>query len=131
MDDSKRRDFSRVPVAFAVTIEADDGQVIESTVSRDVSMKGLFVVTNQRLPAGTGCQVTIQLDAQGGNHRIGVAGHVARINDEGLAVEFSEIPIDDYDHLRNLVLFNSEDVDRIEEEFDEHLGLQKKADRDG
>ncbi len=130
MHDSERRDFSRVPVGFTVTIEADDGHIIESDVSRDVSMSGLFVVTDQRVPAGTDCQVTIHLDTPDGGNRIGVAGHVTRIADEGFAVEFSEIPIDDYDHLRNLVLYNSEVVERIEEEFDEHLGLKRRADAD-
>ena len=130
MHDSERRDFSRVSVGFAVTIEADDGHLIESDLSRDVSMNGLFVVTDQRVPAGTDCQVTIHLVVPGGGHRIGVAGHVTRIADDGFAVEFSEIPIDDYDHLRNLVLYNSEVVDRVEEEFDGHLGLKRRTDAD-
>ena len=73
MDASERRDFSRVPVEFAVTIDAGEGRIINSEASRDVSMRGLFVVTDHLLPSGAECRVTIHLDAPGGNHSIGVA----------------------------------------------------------
>jgi len=119
MDTSEKRDFSRVPVEFAVTVEAGEGRIIESDASKDVSMRGLFVVTDDRLPSGEACSVTIHL---GESHRIGLSGHVRRTTAEGFAVEFSSIPIEDYEHLRNLVLYNSEQAERIEAELDEHLG---------
>ncbi len=127
MDASERRDFSRVPVEFAVTIDAGEGRIINSDASKDVSMRGLFVVTHDRLPSGEACRVTIHLDAPGGNHHIAVSGHVRRATAEGFAVEFSEIPIEDYEHLRNLVLYNADQADRIEEELDEHLGLKCRS----
>ncbi len=85
-------------------------------------MRGLFVVTDDRLPLGQACRVTIHLDAPGGEHGIAVAARVTRETTEGFAVEFSEIPIEDYEHIRKLVLYNSEQADRIEEELDRHLG---------
>ena len=130
MDASERRDVSRVPVEFAVTVDAGDGRIIEGDASKDVSMSGLFVVTDDQLPAGEACRVTIHLDAPGGAPGISVGGQVTRVTGEGFAVQFSEIPIDDYDHLRNLVLYNSEHADRIEEEFDEHLGLKRRPGAD-
>ncbi len=124
MDASERRDFSRVPVEFPVTVDAGDGRIIEGDESRDVSMRGLFVVTDERLPLGQACRVTIHLDGPGGEHGIGVAARVTRDTAEGFAVEFSEIPIEDYEHLRKLVLYNSEQANRIEEELGQHLGLR-------
>lgn len=123
MDASERRDVSRVPVEFAVTVDAGDGRIIEGDASKDVSLQGLFVVTEDKLSPGEACRVTIHLD---GTQGISVAAQVTRITDEGFAVEFSSIPIEDYDHLRNLVLYNSGHVDRTEAEFDEHLGLKRR-----
>ncbi len=126
MDAAERRDVSRVPVEFAVTVDAGDGRIIQGDSSRDVSMNGLFVVTDDQLPSGEACSVTIHLDAPGGTQGISLGGHVTRVTREGFAVEFSEIPLEDYDHLRNLVLYNSGQADRIEAEFDEHLGLKRR-----
>lgn len=130
MGTSERRDVSRVPVEFPVTVAAGDGRIIEGDASKNVSMNGLFVVTDDQLPSGEACRVTIHLTAPDGAHRIGIAGHVTRNTVEGFAVEFSEIPIEDYDHLRNLVLYNSGQADRIEAEFDEHLGLKRRPTAD-
>ena len=125
MNDSERRDFSRVPVGFDVTVVCEN-KVVVSDCSKDVSMNGLFVVTDERLPSGTNCRITIHLDATGGSHQIAATGRVTRVTDHGFAVEFSEIPVDDYNHLRNLVLYNSEEIDQIEAELDSHLGLKRK-----
>jgi len=55
-------------------------------------------------------------------------GKIVRSTEDGIGVDFTEMDLDSYEHLRNLVLLNANDVARIEGEFKDHLGLKKPSD---
>jgi hypothetical protein len=62
-----------------------------------------------------------------GEVEIRTSGIVAAQHPEGFGMEFSTIDgLESYVHLRNLVLFNTQDVDRVEEEFRSHAGIRRK-----
>ena len=44
-----------------------------------------------------------------------------------MAVQFNEMETDSFVHLRNLVLYNSADTARVEQELRDHLGLRRRA----
>ena len=47
-----------------------------------------------------------------------------------MAVEFTGVPLDDLEHLRNLIRFNADDPNAVQEEFDAHVGLKPKTTED-
>ena len=49
-----------------------------------------------------------------------------RITEEGIALVFTEVGLEAYEHLHNLVLLNTDDTEKVEQEFNAHLGLKKK-----
>ncbi len=123
MSDSRdRREFLRVPFRVEVTLTGDHTTVVSADV-RDVSLNGLYAACSGRLPPGSRCDVLLVLGGPGSEVRLSMRGRVARADRAGLGIEFTAMGLDTYYHLRNLVLFNSDDRARVEQEFKAHLGL--------
>lgn len=121
---SNQREFTRVHVQIHAEVVAL-GRTIHSSLSQDLSLKGMLVRTDERLPAGTPCQVKLLLGDE--LTEIQAEGTVVRAYDDGFAVQFNRIlGVESYEHLKNLVLYNAADTERIEREFQDHLGLRKK-----
>jgi len=125
-DPLNQRRFSRVPVQLFVEIRHDD-ICLSSNKTHDVSMKGLFVHTGKTLPIGTQCQVKLMLEGSQAEQSIEVCGQVVRVTNAGMAVEFYESDLDSYQRLRSLILFNSPDAARAEEELDGHLRFKPRS----
>jgi len=119
------RDFTRV--AIKIEAELANGETgIYGRVS-DVSLNGLFLICDEHLPVGTECSVTLFLGGlQSSQLCIKAAGKVARANEDGVGVEFTELDMEGYNHLRNLVLFNTSNVEQAGQEFRSHLGLKPR-----
>ncbi len=93
------------------------GRPIRMEDCRNISLKGLFAVTETKIPLGTPCQVIIRLGVAVENMTLTIDAAVAREEADGLGVEFLEMDPDTFFHLRNIVLYNAEDADAIETEF--------------
>jgi len=79
---SERRSAERFPVSLPVETDRGPG------VTRDVSVSGLFMVTDKRLAAGDHLQLVVTLPDH--DHalsiRLGLKGRVTRVEDVGEAV---------------------------------------------
>lgn len=124
-DYKNKREFSRVSPRLDVVL-ATEARTIRSGQIQDVSMNGLFCVCDNPFPEGTGCRVTLLLGGPEGPVRIETSGTVTRATESGNGVEFSGIGVDDYHHLRNLVLHNAADPNLAEQEIKGHLGLKSR-----
>ena len=123
-DGSEHREFTRVHVKVLTEVMVD-GRTIRSFDSQDLSLKGMLVRTEERLPPGTPCEVRVLLGD--GSVEILADGVVVRDYAEGFAGQFTRLlGLESYEHLKNLVLYNAPDPYRIEQEFQEHLGLRSK-----
>lgn len=120
-----RREFTRVPITLEVRMTVG-GTPLSRGQIRDLSMKGMLVVTDERFPIGTPCEALLTLVE--GQVEIRTSGIVAAIHAEGFGMEFTAIDgLESYMHLRNLVLYNSRDVEKVEEEIRSHAGIKRKA----
>jgi hypothetical protein len=124
-DGDERRGFTRVPFRVEVTLAGDHTTVVSADV-RDVSLNGLYAACSGRLPPGSRCEVLLALGGPGSEVRLSLRGRVARVDRAGLAVEFLDMGLDTFYHLRNLVMFNSDDQARVEREFWDHLGQLRR-----
>ena len=119
------REFSRVDIKICAIVEAK-GEEIVSTGTQDVSMKGLFVEGKTDWSLGTECEIRLILEGRDPSVNIAVKGKVQRITEKGVALLFTEVGLEAYEHLHNLVMLNSDDPEKVEQEFSDHLGLRKK-----
>jgi hypothetical protein len=123
----ERRGFVRVPFKTEVEIQAAL-ETIRSEADIDVSMSGVRVPYDDHGPEpGTMCRVSIILKAS--DHRLAIvaSGNIIRSEHGSIAVEFTELDLDSYNHLRLLILNNTEDPERAEQEFHTHWGIRRPS----
>ena len=118
-----RRGFTRVPFQVAVSLKSDHGTLVFGDIW-DISLSGLYVTGTAQFPRGCSCEVDMELDGPEGKVHLHMRGRVARLDHGGMAIEFREMGLDSYLHLRNLVLYNTTEPDRLEKELKNHLGLR-------
>ena len=119
-----RRGFVRVPFNTEVEVEAQ-GTIIRSREEINLSMSGIRLNTNETIPApGVACRVKIILQASDNRVSLGANGKVVRSAPGSLAVEFSELDLDSYHHLKNLILNNTDEPEKAEREFTSHWGIR-------
>ncbi len=121
----EQREFSRVDLKLLAKVQAK-GREIVSRGTRDVSVRGAFVHCDSGWPMGTECEIHFILDGQNPPVDINVKGRVQRVTEEGVALVFTEVSLEAYEHLHNLVLLNTDNEEKVERESKNHLGLKKK-----
>ncbi len=120
------REFTRVPIKVWVEVRADD-TVIKTHETHDLSMVGIsFLHKGKILPVGTLCEISVFLEGVDPPIHVDMKGKVGRTTDKDLCVEFLEVELESYEHLQNLVRYNSKDIDVIDKEIGEHSGLKRK-----
>jgi len=123
--ETDHREFSRIDIKITAKLQAKGRKVVSSD-THDVSMKGLFVTGKTDWPMGTECDIHLILEGLNPPVDIKVKGRVQRLAEEGMGLLFTEIGLEAYECLRNLILLNTDDTKKVEQEFKNHLGLKKK-----
>lgn len=119
------REFTRSTVHIGVRLTGASGVSFDGAV-RDVSLAGVFVRGECSMRPDEACVVELRLDTLDAGV-VQVRGRITRLEPEGVAVEFTEIPLQSLDDLRSLVLYNAQDPDKVEEEFASHQGLHRNS----
>jgi hypothetical protein len=111
LNDDDRRKYSRVGFAteIKIVLKTNGNQVKLEGSSEDLSLKGIFVSTDERFAPGTLCSVKIYLT--GGIEKIEllIEGTVIRETDSGIGIVFNSMDVDTYSHLKNIVYYNRVD----------------------
>jgi len=119
------RDFTRASIK--IDTELISGETSICGQANDVSLNGLFLVCDEHLPVASECSVTIFLGERHASQLcVRATGRVARLDEHGMGVEFTGLDMESHDHLRNLVLFNANNVEQVNQEFRSHLGLKHR-----
>ncbi len=92
-DKSHLRRAERAPLKAAVSFRVPGGRLAYGW-SRDVSLKGIYVHTDERERIGTLCQVRMTIRGPEGIVRLEVEGQVARYDAGGIAFQFDALPDD-------------------------------------
>lgn len=127
-DESDSREFTRTSAKVKAIIKSGD-IVIHSGETHDLSMKGLFIRTKEKMPIGAECDVVLILGDSEEPLHLKLKGRVQRVSGVGMGLKFTEIDLESYPHLKNLVLLNTPDLDmeKVEKEIRGHIGLRKRT----
>lgn len=114
----KRRNL-RVVFKTNCSVEPINGDFcpFEADSTKDVSLKGIYIETENRLPIGTSCILKLKLAGTSSELSLNIRAKVVRWDNKGLAFTFEEIDMDSFFHLRNILYYNSGDPDRIDKEI--------------
>ncbi len=121
-DHQHRRQCSRVKLHLRAELLCPGAAVVPGIIA-NLGLQGGFLHTETPPEEGSPCQVRVFLD--GTDQLVCAIGRVLRHGPGGCAFRFEElIGLESLDHLRNLVLYNSDDPRRVEQEMHDHLGLR-------
>jgi hypothetical protein len=115
--EENRRKKTRVNFEAQVIVRTKDAELISQANSRNISLRGVYIVTKHDIPADTHCEVEILLTGTSSRLSIQVQGTVVRKEKEGIGIAFESIDPDSYFHLRNLIMYNTSDPDEVEKEL--------------
>lgn len=126
-DNEEHREFTRVPIKVWVEVRAGDC-VIKTHETHDLSMRGISLKQQGNpLDVDTPCDVSVFLEGVEPRIHVDMKGRVGRSTDQELAIEFKEIDLESYEHLTNLVRYNShQDAEAVDKELGEHTGIKRK-----
>ena len=124
----EHREFTRVPIRVWVEIRAGDC-TIKTHETHDLSMTGICLKQQGTpLAVDTQCEVSVFLEGVEPLIHVDMKGRVGRSTDQELAVEFKEVALESYEHLKNLVRYNShKSADAVDKELGEHTGIKRKS----
>jgi hypothetical protein len=121
------REFTRARARIEARVASGDEIVIFGQ-TRDISLNGLYVICDERLPPGTPCRVILFLGESQNQLAIRTRGRITRVDDSGMGIEITEIPVENFDHMRKLVLYNTGgNSEAVEQEFKTHLGIKRRT----
>ena len=108
--DIERRKYERVGfvTSISVIIDAGDNKIDVRGDSKDLSLKGVFIITEEKAPLGCPCSVKIFLSGAKDDIKLDIKGVVARVESNGVGIIFDSIDVDSFTHLKNIVKYNSE-----------------------
>jgi len=101
VSESDDRQFQRNPAKLEVKITSEFGSCVRGAV-QDVSVAGLFVVADERLPVGTLCELEVEVVGCEGEGPIEATGRVAHVEPDGMGIEITDLDLESYEELRRL-----------------------------
>ncbi len=113
----KKRKNMRIDFNARVILKSDGHTILSDADSKDISLKGMFIKTDQALQVGTPCELELILSGTSTSLSLAMQGKITRQADDGLGVSFEGVDLDSYWHLKNLLLYNAQDPDALEKEF--------------
>lgn len=114
-----RRKNIRVNFSTSVLVreKGEGGREVKSDNTRDISLKGLYCVTDTPLPEGTECEVALRLSGDTSDLVLHIDAVVARSGSDGMGLKFQSIDMDSFYHLKNILYYNSGTPDEINREI--------------
>jgi hypothetical protein len=109
------RKFSRVRFKVGATVKCADRQ-FQGAVE-NLSMAGMFLVTNEQLTEGEPVDITIVLTGTMPEVTVDFNGIVSRIAEQGVGFTFEKMDLDSYMHLKNIIAYNIDDAEKVMEEI--------------
>lgn len=110
MKNDERRQNTRVHFHTTASLQFSE-RLFKNCETRDLSVKGLFVQNVTGQEAGDKCEIDLHLSGATSELKLAMRGEIVRVQEDGVAVNFYEVDLDSFYHLKNIVYYNSVDPD--------------------
>ena len=103
MNKQEQRGAERIRFESHIIIKTRDETVVATADSRNISLKGIYLVPEKKIPVDTACTLAITLTGKGSQMIITIPGKICRHDNQGMAVAFLDMDVDSFVHIKNLV----------------------------
>ena len=104
-------------------------QAFANCATSDLSINGIMIIGLQGRRLDEECELRLHLGSGKSEIVLAIKGRVSRITEEGTALHFYEIELDSFQHLKNIVYYNSENPDDVSKELIDHRSIEELATR--
>lgn len=112
----ERRKNTRVP--FQTTADVVfNGQRYSQCATENLSVKGVSVLGITGHEVGESCDISLALSGSTSELKLLMKGKIVRTEADRIGLHFTEVDLDSFYHLKNIIYYNSEDPDTIEQEL--------------
>lgn len=120
MSDEKRR-FSRIVFNVDAKLQiGEESLAVERIVN--LSVGGCLIELQEEFAIDQECILTIALPHMGPG--VEIYGKFIRRTEGAVSVQFTSISPENLNHLQNIIRYNAEDPEQIEDELSNHPGLK-------
>jgi len=128
----EKRKHIRLNIQLEANIQSENGNTYDGK-TKNISFGGLFLLMSpaEDINEGDSCNVTLLLNNEDSGHSIPLLFkcNVIHRREKGYGLQFICIDgLEAYSHFEKLMVFNSDDPDRLMAELDKHPGLIVKKD---
>jgi len=120
----EKRRLSRVQFEQEAEVRLNN-EVVKGNVL-NLSLNGMFFSTKKKLEINKEVEIIIYLTATTSSLTINVKGLIVRTSDKGSGIQFTDVDIDSFILLKNIVEYNEEQPKKIMKEFYKFLKKRKK-----
>jgi hypothetical protein len=116
----ERRKNTRVPFRTTADVQFANKKYTQCE-TENLSIKGVSVLGIAGHQAGEQCDISLALSGSTSELKLTMQGEIVRVQDDSIGLKFTEIDLDSFYHLKNIIYYNSEDPDKIETELAKSL----------
>lgn len=109
-DAERRRDRRIQLVCTALIGYGDEHSLSVSVDTRNISLGGLLFSTDTRIPLHTPCTVSIHIAGISSHMELQVTGVIQRHEASGMAIAFTQVPMESHLHILSLINLHSGNV---------------------
>ena len=111
----EKRSNTRILFNVSAIIKYKDKEIKGNVVN--LSLNGILVKTDEEIPVGGEIIINIMMEGSTSQLTINLDGIVKRSGKSEIAAEFKSIDLDSFIHLKNIVIYNEGDEEKIMKEF--------------
>lgn len=102
-----------IRVEFKVEAEITYNKITIKGEIDDLSVNGMLIITPEKIDLNSIVDVTVYLSGSSTHLSINLTGITTRIDERGIAIKFTEMEVDSFVHLRNIVAYNDTEIDEF------------------
>jgi hypothetical protein len=120
----EKRNFHRITFQTKAIVRSKDDTVIG--IVENMSLDGIFLKTPEKLNLNRLVKIELLITGTSSQLSILLDGKIMRHENVGMAIQFKNIDLDAFFHLKNLVSYNTNQMDKLEDEFQKFLEKRSK-----
>ena len=120
----EKRKYTRIIANLAAEMTSGKTTHIQG-VCKNLSARGLYFECDPQPAANSRVELILHMGDSRYHPSIRVQGIVVRRDPKGVGLELTGIDFNDYELLKNIIVFSSEDPDAAEKEFKKFLDLYR------
>ena len=120
----EKRNFDRIPFQTKAIVRSKDATVIG--IVENLSLDGIFLKTPEKLNLNRIVKIEVLITGTSSQLSILLDGKITRHENVGMAIQFKNVDMDAFFHLKNLISHNLNQVGKLNEDFQKFIKKRGK-----